>query len=319
MRFAIGLFWNLWRIRNAIGKGPATIELQRFEFWFVPFLLRKPAVQVIHGEGSKQDKMDSLIKKYWFLHRFSEMMAISLASKIVCVNPNIEVQVKKKLGKNAQRASFMPVPVDTNTFAARGFDTRDGIFRIVFAGRLDEFKDPPLMFQVLHRLHERLNGKLEFRYIGTSDPHRFKEFEAIKQFTTQHGYRSSQGVAEITKECHAGILTSVFEGMPCYLLELISVGRPVVAIRLPQYSLVIEEGVSGSMIDRMPDTGAMIDRLADRFVAVWSAIQAGQMQPDIIHRKAVPYSIGALLDAHYLRHKNLPRADDVDLCQSAVV
>lgn len=43
------------------------------------------------------------------------------------------------------------------------------IFRIIFAGRLDAFKDPSLMFETMRRLHEARGGRLEFR-IGTSDP-----------------------------------------------------------------------------------------------------------------------------------------------------
>ena len=253
LQFAISLFRNFFRLRKAIGKGGITVELERFEFAIVPFLLGKPTVQVVHGEGSKQDKMDSLIKKYWFLHRTSEEIAMRLASAIVCVNPNIEAQVKKKLPKRASSITFMPVPVDTDTFRVHEFDISDGIFRVVFAGRLDEFKDPPTMFRSLHEVHNRLRGQLEFHYVGTSDPHRYPEFDLIETFTIAHGYKDPADVAVIIARCHAGILTSFFEGMPCYLLEVLSVGRPVVAIRLPQYDLVIEEGVSGSMIERAPD------------------------------------------------------------------
>jgi glycosyltransferase involved in cell wall biosynthesis len=319
MQFAAGLLRYFFQIRKALGAGPASVELQRFEFAIIPFLLRRPTLQIIHGEGSKQDKMDSLIKKYWFLHRLNEMIAIKLADQIVCVNPNIEAQVKKRLGKNSQRASFMPVPVDTKTFAARPFDTKDGIFRIVFAGRLDEFKDPPLMFRVLRAVHDRLQGGVEFHYIGTSEPDRFPEFALIKDFTVLQGYRSSQGVAEIVARCHAGILTSLFEGMPCYLLELISVGRPIVAVRLPQYSLVIEEGVSGSMVDRVADTASVVDMLAERLVAFWSAIQSGSVQPAIIHRKAILFSAETHLKEHYLRHEKLQLGEKIEPHQGAVV
>ena len=305
LQFAISLFRNFLRLRKAIGKGSVTVELERFEFAIIPFLLRTPTVQVVHGEGSKRDKMDSLIKKYWFLHRTSEEIAIRLASAIVCVNPNIEAQVKKRLPNRASDVSFMAVPVDTDTFQVRDFDTNDGIFRVVFAGRLDEFKDPPTMFRSLSEVRNRLGGLVEFHYVGTSDPHRYTEFDLVKQFTTAHGYKSPADVAAIIARCHAGVLTSYFEGMPCYLLEVLSVGRPVVAIRLPQYDLVIEEGVSGSMIERLHDGSATVDRLAERFIEVWSRIRRGKMHPAIIHAKATPFSVRSQLERHFAKHSRL--------------
>ena len=308
LQFAISLVRNFFCLRNAIGKGAITVELERFEFAIVPFLLGKPTVQVVHGEGSKQDKMDSLIKKYWFLHRTSEEIAMRLASAIVCVNPNIEAQVKKKLPKRSSSITFMPVPVDTDTFRAHEFDTSDGIFRVVFAGRLDEFKDPPTMFRSLHEVHNRLRGQFEFHYVGTSDPHRYPEFHLIEKFTIAHGYKDPADVAIIIARCHAGILTSFFEGMPCYLLEVLSVGRPVVAIRLPQYDLVIEEGVSGSMIERSQDESTTVDRLADRLLYIWSKICHAQIYPDIIHAKAEPFSIRSQLERHFARHSSLANA-----------
>ena len=155
-RFGVGLLQNLLRVRRAVGSGPATIELQRFEFAVVPLLLQRPAIQIIHGEGSKRDKMDSLIKKYWFVHRAMEEIAIRAAHAVVCVNPNIEARIKRKLPKRSSSVGFMPVAIDTAVFEQATFDRREGIFRVVFAGRLDEFKDPPTMFRTLRAVHERL-------------------------------------------------------------------------------------------------------------------------------------------------------------------
>ena len=316
MQFAVALVRNLPRLKSAIGNIPTTIELERFEFAFAPLLLGKPAVQVIHGEGSKEDKMDSLIKRYWFVHRASEEIAIRLASAIVCVNPNIETKIKKKLPAGTREVVFMPVPVDTNTFQTSDFDVKDGIFRVVFAGPLDQFKDPPTMFRALCEVHDRLGGRFEFHYVGTSDPYRYAEFEQIAPFTIRHGFKRPKDVAAIIAKCHAGVLTSYFEGMPCYLLEVLSVGRPIVAIRLPQYDLVVEEGVNGSMIERSPDEATTIRELADRFLAIWSGIQSERFNPGAIHAKVEPFSIGALLAGHFARHEKLLREDDPPLTES---
>jgi glycosyltransferase involved in cell wall biosynthesis len=304
-RFGLGLLQHLPPIRRAIGDGPATIELQRFEFAVIALLLRRPAIQLIHGEGSKRDRMDSLIKKYWLVHRTMEEIAIRAAHAIVCVNPSIEARVKRKLPGRSASIEFMPVPVDTTLFKQTAFDHRDGVFRVVFSGRLDEFKDPPTMFRTLEAVHRRLGGRFEFHYVGTSDPFRYAEFAAIESCTVRHGHRTAPEVAAISARCHAGILTSFFEGMPCYLLELLAIGRPVVAIRLPQYDLVLEEGVSGALVERQEDDATTVSELADRLVAIWAAIERNELDPLQIRAKAERFSTASLLARHFEKHRNV--------------
>ena len=307
-RFALGLIRHFFKIRHELkAHCPASIELQRFEFAGIARALGYPVVQIIHGEGTKDDKMDSLIKKFWAIHRASEQMAVRLAASIACVNPNILARWQREMPSVAERAFFMPVSVDTDTFSTTPFDTSDGVMRIAFAGRLDEFKDPPLMFQTLRRLHDRLQGKLEFHYIGTTDPHRYPEFAGAEAFTIRHGFKKSAEVADIMKRCHAGILTSYFEGMPCYLLELTAIGRPFVCVRLPQYELVIEDGKTGFLLPRVDDTKALASDLADRFVQLWEMICSSAVRPQDVHRKALPYSVKNQLSAHFARHHGLAR------------
>lgn len=57
--FSIGVLRYIRRLARVLSSLPSAIELQRYEFALVPFLLGKPCIQIIHGEGSKQDKMDS--------------------------------------------------------------------------------------------------------------------------------------------------------------------------------------------------------------------------------------------------------------------
>jgi glycosyltransferase involved in cell wall biosynthesis len=307
LRFTLGLLRYLPALRRAVRAAPsATIELQRFEFAMLGPLVGRPIVQVVHGEGNRTDKMDSLIKKFWFIYRMSEEIAIGLADRIVCVNPTILANLERDKPTAAKRAAFMPVAVDTKVFTGANFMLDDGVFRVVFAGRLDEFKNPPLMFKTLQRVHHRLGGKCEFHYIGTTDPERYPEFALIRDFTTLHGFRTSREVAAIMARCHAGILTSYFEGMPCYLLELLAVGRPVVAVTLPQYGLVIEQGKSGYLVDREDDNDdRLADLLCERMLETWSAIRNGTMTAADIRKHAIPYSVDVQLHQHFARHGEL--------------
>ena len=305
LRFAAGALRHLGAIRRAVKGASASADLQRFEFALLPKLLGLKTVQMVHGEGSKDDKMDSLIKKYWFIHRLNEKLALYLASQIQCVNPSIVKRIEREFPKQAHKAEIMTVSVDTEAFPPKPYDTRDGVFRVVFAGRLDEFKDPPLMFRTLLRLHGRLGGKLEFHYLGTTDPHRYAEFAAIELFTVRHGFQPAAEVARITAGCHAGILTSHFEGMPCYLLETLSLGRPFGAIRLPQYDPLIVAGTSGGMAGRLPDAAANEAALADIFMRIWNSIRAGEITPEQVHQLVQPYSVKNQMARLFEHHRRL--------------
>lgn len=164
------------------------------------------------------------------------------------------------------------------------------------------------MFETLRRLHAKLSGKVEFHYIGTSDPHRDKEFAAIEPFTVRHGFQTGDGVSAIMRNCHAGILTSYFEGMPCYLLEILSSGRPMGAIRLPQYDPLIEAGVSGFLVERPDDREVAAEAMADGFVRLSKEIAGGQIDPEIIRAKVTPYSVAVQMPKLFERHIALGRA-----------
>jgi glycosyltransferase involved in cell wall biosynthesis len=309
LRFALGALRHITAIRRGLKGEPASAEIQRFEFALLPKLLGLKSVILVHNEGTRKDKMDSLLKKYWFVHRLNEWVALTLTDRIFGVNPNIMKRLEALSPRFAAKSMLMSVSVDMQRFNARPFDVDDGIFRICFAGRLDEFKDPPLMFATLARLKEIL-GRLEFHYVGATDPKRYSEFEAIASATIAHGAQSSAGVATIMTRCHAGILTSFFEGLPVYLLEMLASGRPVGAIYLPQYDPLILPGKTGFLVERASTPAASADALAAAFAALWNDIKAGRLEPAAIRLEADPYSIANQMSHLFSCHRALQSSPD---------
>jgi len=305
LRYALGVLRFLPRIKTLLRGCRASAEYQRYEFAILAKLLGLPNVLMIHTEASKDDEMDSLLKRYWFIHRLNERIAVFLADHVFGVNQNIVERIAHLYPSAAAKTEMMTVSIDTRRFAAQPFDCRDGIFRIVFAGRLDAFKDPPLMFSVLRALYARLDGRLAFHYAGSSDPHRYGEFGPIEHFTIRHGACTSEEVAGIMAQCHAGILTSYFEGMPCYLLECLSTGRPVAAIRLPQFEPLIIDGMSGSLVARTDPAEMCKNALVEAFVTLWQKIQDGSFDPARIHACVEPYSIENQMMRLFARHRVL--------------
>ncbi len=135
------------------------------------------------------------------------------------------------------------------------------------------------MFGTIGRLRQLLQDQVEFHYIGTSDPHRFPEFGAIEDITVRHGFKDAAGMAATLASVHTGILTSEFEGMPRFVLETLAVGRPVVAMHLPQLEAVVRNGESGFLVPRSDSRTDMIERLAHRFIDTRNAIAGGEMTP----------------------------------------
>jgi glycosyltransferase involved in cell wall biosynthesis len=225
-----------------------------------------------------------------------------LARRIFCVTPKLKERLTARHPSQTAKSDVLTVSVDTAIFAATPFDLRDETLRLVYAGRLDEFKDPALMFRVAKRVHEKLNGAFEFHYCGSSDPHRFDEFQPIEKFSVRHGALLPDGVAAVMRSVHMGILVSHWEGMPCFLLELLSSGRPFGGLRLPQFDQVVKPGISGRMVERADTVEASTEAVAQIVIEQWAEIKAGRVDPALVHEQILPFSadrqLERLFDAH---------------------
>ena len=276
-QFFIALLRHFGLIARLIRSRRCSIDLRRVEFSWLPAILRLPFVQMLHGEGVPKMQMDSLLRRYSFVHNAGERFAVAASEKFLCVNPHITERLQKTYPSRKDKIDTLWTWVNTDIFKTQPLPREVDPFRIVFAGRLDEFKDPALMFMTIAGLHRRLGGKVEFHYIGTSDPHRFGEFAAIEDITVRHGFKDAAGMAATLASVHAGILTSEFEGMPRFVLETLAVGRPVAAMHLPQLEAAIHDGVSGYLVPRGDTRQAMADALVQRFVELRDAMAKGEL------------------------------------------
>lgn len=304
-QFLQGLLRHFAAIRTVLAERPTSIDLQRVEFSAIVRALGVPFVQRLHTEGVPKLQMDSLLKRYRFVHGFNEWLAVRLCDRFQCVNPVTTARVRSDYPRQADKVDTLSTWVDGGTFSPRPFPA-DGGFRVAFAGRLDLFKVPSLMFKTIARLAEKVAG-VEFHYMGTSDPHRFAEFKAIEGRTVLHGFKTSAGVAEVLAGVHAGILTSEFEGMPFSVLEALGVGRPVCAIHLPQLGSVIKDGVSGFLVARSDDADDMADRLSDAFVAMRRLQLEGRVTPEAVAAEIADFRPEVQLAKCYENHRALQR------------
>lgn len=316
-QFFVALLRHFGPIAKLIRARRCSIDLRRVEFSWLPALLRLPFIQMLHGEGAPKLQMDSLLRKYSFVHNAGERFAVATSEKFLCVNPFITERLQKTYPSRREKIDTLWTWVNTDIFQPQPLPGGTSPFRIVFAGRLDEFKDPPLMFRTIARLRQRLKEDVEFHYIGTSDPHRFTEFTAIEDITIRHGFKDAAGMAATLAAAHAGILTSEFEGMPRFVLETLAVGRPVVAMHLPQLEPVIHHGESGFLVQRAGSADDMADTLAQRFVDVRDAIDARTMDPVKIATAIEAFTPGTQLARVFRYHHEIQNARGMAVAPSA--
>jgi len=307
-QFFMALLRHFGPIARLIRARRCSVDLRRVEFSWLPAILRLPFVQMLHGEGAPKLQMDSLLRKYAFVHNTGERFAVAMSEKFLCVNPFITERLQQTYPRRKDKIDTLWTWVNTDIFKPQLWPLDSSPFQIVFAGRLDEFKDPPLMFRTIARLRQRLNGDVRFHYIGTSDPHRFEEFAAIEDITVRHGFKDAAGMAETLASAHAGILTSEFEGMPRCVLETLAVGRPVVAMHLPQLEPVIHAGVSGYLIERNGSREDMADALVQRFVDIRGAIEAGTINPVTVAGSIEAFTPGTQLARVFRYHQEIQDA-----------
>ena len=306
-QFMQGLLRHIATVRSVLKERPTSVDLQRVEFAGVVRALGIPFVQMLHGEGAPRLQMDSLLKSYRYLHNVNEWMAVKACDRFLCVNPIITERIRKAYPGEAHKIHTLSTWVDGRTFHPRPLPQDDG-FRVAFAGRLDLFKVPSLMFKTMARLKEKVGTGVEFHYMGTSDPKRFPEFAAIADSAVLHGFKSAEGVAEVLANVHAGILTSEFEGMPFSVLETLGSGRPVGAIHLPQLASVIKDGISGYLVQRSDDADDMADRLSDAFVMIRNRQRDGRITPPGVAGEIADFRPQVQLAKCYENHRELQRA-----------
>lgn len=278
-QFFAALLKHFRPVAAEIRRRRCSIDLRRVEFSWLPVILRLPFVQMLHGEGVPKLRMDSLLKKYSFVHHAGERFAVATSEKFLCVNPHITERMRSTYPGSSEKIDTLWTWVNTDIFKVQPFPGSSPPFRIAFAGRLDEFKVPPLMFKTIERLKARLPGRVEFHYIGTSNPKRFPGFAAIEDVAVCHGFMDAAGMAATLGSVHAGILTSEFEGMPRCVLETLAVGRPVVAMHLPQLEAVIRDGQSGFLVSRSSSMDDDADNLARKLMNTRDLVASGRMDP----------------------------------------
>jgi glycosyltransferase involved in cell wall biosynthesis len=302
VRFIQGFLRYLPRLRAIASEENASVEVERYEIAWLARMLGRPLVLVIHNDVGDATKQDSLTKYIWRVTKATEWLAYRLAAHVFTVTQRLRDRVEAMAPSAAARTEVLTVSIDTELYRQAPFDVSDGVLRVAYAGRLEMVKDPALMFSVAAALRRKLNGKFEFHYAGSSDPARWPEFAAIEDCTVRHGALTAEQMAAMLRKVHVGMLTSHWEGMPCFLLESLSSGRPFAGVHLPQFEKVVRDPLHGRMMERRATVADSAEAWADEIVELWQDIREGRIEPQRLHEAVQPFSVkrqlGRLFKVH---------------------
>jgi glycosyltransferase involved in cell wall biosynthesis len=284
--FGAALLKRWRRLKALLRDGKFSVELRRPEFAFFPAAWRIPFIQMHHSGAEKGITMSSMYGRLWFFRLLIERLALVSCEKFYCVSPVLQERMAKDFPGHSGKLGLLTTWANPEIFRPYPFELPDDKLRLVYAGRFDLFKAPNTMFSVVAELRRLCEGKLEFHYVGDGEAERFPAFSGIQDITVRQGRLAAQGVADVMKICHIGILTSDFEGMPRFVLECLSAGRPVCALHLPQLEDVIHDGKSGFLVDRGPD---YVERMASRIFSLWREIAEGKLSPNDVSNAVAAY------------------------------
>lgn len=304
LRFVLAGLRHIGALRRELRGRRASADLPRVEFAPLARLAGLPYLVTVHSQITMPEKTASLLQRFRRLRLWSEAYAFAGAAHVFAVTPAIHEALLAAYPALEGRSGVLPVPVDTRLFSPSPFPGGE-VFHLAYAGRFGAEKDPALMFASIAALADRLAGRVRFHVLGADDPARFAEFAPIAALTQRHGPQTASGVAGILRACHAGLLTSHTEGLPCFLLETLASGRAFGGVALPSLAPFVQAGVSGHLAARAAEREETAQAVAGALLRTWEEIGAGTLVPETIAALAAPYAAQTLFREIFERHAAL--------------
>jgi glycosyltransferase involved in cell wall biosynthesis len=246
-------------------------------------LFRIPVVVTEHWHGFPQ-------KKLKLSEKITAKIAMNRARWILPVSRSLQ----RGIEAYGIRGRFQIVPnvVDTALFyPASKVQKNDNQKRFLFVGSLKPMKGLPFLFQALARLHT-MEGSWQLDIVGDGPGRQeYEELAAASGLAgkvTFYGLKSKPDVAEFMRRADFLVLPSLWENMPCVLLEAMASGLPIVSTRtggIPEIvdqesGVLVPPGDSNSLAEALLE---MIESLA-RFDRAAISKKAERYRPEAVGR-----------------------------------
>jgi glycosyltransferase involved in cell wall biosynthesis len=202
-------------------------------------------------------------------------------SRVVCP---VSHELAGHLQDLAPRARFEPVPnvVDTETFAPINAARTTATPRLITVASLTPLKGQQHLIAAIARL--RADGRdVPLDVVGDGplrgDLERQVRERGVDDLVCFHGRKDKVDVANALGHADAFVLPSLWENLPCVLLEAMAVGLPTVATRVggvpeilgPSHGVIVEPGSADALaagVEELLSTLGGYDRDALRAQAI---------------------------------------------------
>ena len=144
----------------------------------------------------------------------------------------------------------VPNPVDTELFAPGAREARPGI-RLLTVGNLVAIKGHRGLIEALNTIVAG-DARVTLDVVGDGELRAELEAQAREQGVESavrfHGHLDRRAVARLMREADVFVLPSLWENLPCVLLEATSTGLPVVATRVGGIAEIVDES-NGELVE----------------------------------------------------------------------
>ncbi|MEX2343362.1 MAG: glycosyltransferase [Steroidobacteraceae bacterium] len=251
-----------------------------------------PKIGFVHNDVTQQLKPNSEFT--WrhapALYGAIESRMLRNLDYIYTVNANTLAQYRATYPQLRQRLEFLPTWVDDEVFlppveSKRELRARlrkdygvpdDGVW-ILFAGRLQQQKDPALLIQTLAAFVRTRPAGARLVIVGEGnlrvDIERLAAELGVAERLSIVGFLPQEELARFYQASDIFLLSSLFEGMPRAVMEAIGCGLPVVTTNVGEVGRVVVNGVTGTIVsERTAEAlAAALTEALERPAEAWRA------------------------------------------------
>lgn len=280
-----------------------------------------PTVRVVHNAPA--DLAGATGESSW--RRFgrglhlAERLTFGRADAVFFVNQAAHAEYRERLPGAAARMAYLANGIDTTLFrplsgaerdAARAeFAARLGIPTasrwLVFAGRLDQQKDPLLLLRAFAEHQARPAApSAELLVAGEgrlrADAERLAAELLIADRVRFLGLWPREELAQLLPAADAFVLSSAFEAAPFAVLEALAAGLPVAATAVGDVPSQVQSGTTG-MLAKERTPAALADAIA------WTIDQDRDGVARAAAASIAPFELSRTLAPFYDEHRRLAR------------
>ncbi len=207
------------------------------------------------GEGSRR-------WEYWL-----EKKSISRANLLTAPSQAVVDLTRTWVPFRDDNTFVVPNPVDEKKFRPSALKRKN---LVVYAGRLERRKGVDTIAQALPHVFKRFPSA-EFLFVGSDGTDRdgrkwsdklLDAVDSMQRERLRFEQKSRDALVKAYQEAAVCILPSVWENFPYALLEAMACGTPVVATQCGGFPELIENGVSGFLV-QVDDSEALASRIGD--------------------------------------------------------